>query len=281
MQLDVNIHSTLCSQAPMGEREVMKLVGMASLHTDCVERPLRLCFAATGRFIGSHPWWFLIAPLILSTGLGSGFYFLQDRMSNSIEGQFTPVDGRAKTERKYIQETFPGMNESDFSRVRLSSDGNYATFIASSHRNVLTVDALQDILTLDFSVRSMTVSQGNESFEYSDVCAVTMAYCTSNDILDIINHNATNIESLNLTYPWYSTEYRRFPLYLSLGGVTLSNESLLVEGAKAIQLYYYLSEEDKAKTDLWLERFIDLLSNESSSSSSSCIEVCRSSNAGI
>lgn len=254
----------------------MKLCGRATLHTDCIEKPLQLCFAAMGRFIGSHPWWFLIAPLILSTSLGSGFYFLQDRMSNSIEEQFTPVDGRAKTERKYIIETFPGTNESEFSRVRLSTDGNYATFIASSHRNVLTVDALQDILTLDFSVRSMTVSQGNESFQHSDVCAETTSSCTSNDILDIINHNATNVEFLNLTYPWYSTKFRRFPLYLSLGGVTISNESRLVEGAKAIQLYYYLYEKDKAKIDLWLERFIDLLSNESSSSS---IEVCRSSHA--
>lgn len=252
----------------------MKLLGTATFHTDCIEKPLRLCFAALGRFIGSHPWWFLVIPLILSTSLGSGFFFLQDRMSNSIEEQFTPVDGRAKTERKYIQETFPETNESEFSRVRISTDGNYATFIASSHRNVLTVDTLEDILTLDFRVRSMTVSRGNGSFEYSDVCAETMGSCTSNDVLEIINHNATNIESLNLTYPWYSTALRRFPLYLSLGGVTISNESRLVEGAKAMQLYYYFLEEDKAKTDLWLERFIDLLSNESSSS----IEVCGSSN---
>lgn len=266
-----------CSLVQAGDRKAMKLLGLATLHTDCMEKPLRLCFAAMGHFIGSHPWWFLIAPLILSTSLGSGFFFLQDRMSNSIEEQFTPVNGRAKTERKYIQETFPGTNESEFSRVRISTDGNYATFIATSLRNVLTVEALEDVLTLDLRVRSMAVSQGNQSFEYSDVCAETMGSCTSNDLLEIINHTATNIESVSLTYPWFSTGFGRFPLYLSLGGVAISNESLLVEGAKAMQLYYYLQEEDKVKTDLWLKRFIDLLSNESSSSSS--IEVGGSSNA--
>lgn len=244
---------------------------MARLHTDCIERPLRICFEAMGHFIGSHPWWFLIVPLILSMSLGSGFYFLRDRMSNSIEEQFTPVDGRAKTERKYIQETFQGMNESMFSRLRLSTDGNYATLIASSDRNVLTVEALQDILELDFRVRSMAVLYGNESFEYADVCAEMMGSCTSNDILDILKYNASNIESVNLTFPWYSSEFRRFPLYLSLGSVNFSNESSLVEGAKAIQLYYYLYDDDKRKTDLWLESFINLLSNESSPS----IEVCR------
>lgn len=244
---------------------------MARLHTDCIERPLRISFEGMGHFIGSHPWWFLIAPLIFSMSLGSGFYLLQDRMSNSIEEQFTPVDGRAKTERKYIQETFPGMNESMFSRLRLSTDGNYATLVASSPRNVLTVEALQDILELDFRVRSMAVLYGNESFEYADVCAEMMGSCASNDILDIIKYNASNIESVNLTFPWYSSEFRRFPLYLSLGNVNFSNKSSLVEGAKAIQLYYYLYEDDKRKTDLWLESFINLLSNESSPS----IEVCR------
>lgn len=243
---------------------------MARLHTDCIERPLRICFEALGHFIGSHPWWFLIGPLFFSMSLGSGFYLLQDRMSNSIEEQFTPVDGRAKTERKCIQETFPGTNESMFSRLRLSTDGNYATLIASSPRNVLTVEALQDILELDFRVRSMAVLYGNESFEYADVCAEVMGSCTSNDILDIIKYNASNIESVNLTFPWYSSEFRRLPLYLSLGSVNFSNESSLVEGAKAIQLYYYLYEGDKRKTDLWLESFINLLSNESSAS----IEVC-------
>nr|XP_020508055.1 patched domain-containing protein 3-like [Labrus bergylta] len=150
---------------------------MARFHTDCIERPLRICFKLLGHFIGSHPWWFLIVPLILSTCLGSGFYFLKDRMSNNIEEQFTPVYGPAKTERRYIQETFPG-NDSMFSRLRLSTDGNYATFIATSDRNILTVEFLQHILELDFKVRSMVVQFDNKSFEYVDVCA-QVSYSTS------------------------------------------------------------------------------------------------------
>ncbi|TNN81440.1 Patched domain-containing protein 3 [Liparis tanakae] len=95
-------------------------------------------------------------------GLGSGFYLLEDRTSNDIEEQFTPLDGQAKLERKYIQETFP-RNDSMFSRLRLSTDGNYATLIATSDRNILTVDSLQHILDLDFRVRSMVVYFDNRS----------------------------------------------------------------------------------------------------------------------
>ncbi|KAM7378927.1 hypothetical protein PAMP_004515 [Pampus punctatissimus] len=238
---------------------------MARYHTDCIERPLRICFETMGAFIGSHPWWFLIAPLILSTGLGSGFYFLNDRMSNNIEEQFTPVDGRAKMERKYIQDTFPG-NDSMFSSLRMNTDGNYATLIATSDRNILTVESLQDILDLDIKIRRMVVQFDNQTFKYVDVCAEVMGSCTSNDLLDIIEYNVNNIDIVNLTFPWYQTDRRRIPLHLSLGSVKVNKD--VVESAKAIQLHYYLREDNKTKTDLWLESFIQLVANQSSSSSS-------------
>ncbi|XP_051266092.1 patched domain-containing protein 3 isoform X2 [Dicentrarchus labrax] len=238
---------------------------MARFRTDCIERPIRICFERMGHFIGSHPWWFLIAPLILSTGLGSGFLFLNDRMSNNIEEQFTPVDGQAKMERKYIQETFPG-NDSMFSRLRLSTDGSFATLIATSDSNILTVESLQDILGLDFKVRSMVVQFDNHSFEYMDVCAEVLGSCNSNEILDIIEYKANNIDTVNLTFPWYDSDFRSFTLYLSLGSVNLHKESSVVESAKAIQLHYYLREDNKTKTDLWLESFIHLVSNVSSTS---------------
>lgn len=186
-------------------------------------------------------------------------------MSNDIEEQFTPGDGQAKLERKYIQETFPG-NDSMFSRLRLSTDGNYATLIATSDRNILTVESLQDILDLDFKVRNMAVQFNNLSFEYVDVCAEVMGSCTSNYILDIIEYSANNIDTINLTFPWYYSNFRSIPLYLTLGSVKLCEESSVVESAKAIQLHYYLDEDNKTKTDLWLESFINLVSNISSTS---------------
>ncbi|XP_030016848.1 patched domain-containing protein 3 [Sphaeramia orbicularis] len=237
---------------------------MAKFHTDCIERPLRMGFEMMGYFIGSHPWWFLIAPLILSTGLGSGFYFLKERMSNNIEEQFTPVNGQAKLERKYIQETFR-RNDSMFSSLRLSTDGSYATLIATSNRSVLSVESLQDIIDLDLKIRSMEVQADNQTFQYVHVCAQMFGRCTSNDILDIIQYNANNINTVNLTFPWHHSDFGRIPLLLSLGSVKFNNESSVVESAEAMQLFYYLQEDNKTKTHLWLESFLNLLSNQSSS----------------
>lgn len=230
---------------------------MARLSSDCLERRLRVCFQMMGHLVGSHPWWFLVTPLLLSTGLGFGFYFLEDRMANDIEEQFTPVDGPAKEERRYIQETFPG-NESMFSSLRLSTGGNYATFIATSEEDVLTVEVLQEIAELDSEVRNMVVDHGNQSFVYADVCAGVMGSCTPNEVLDIAEgHRA------NLTFPWFHSENGSFALHRSLGGVTLWGNSSAVHSSRAIQLFYYLRQDDGTKTDLWLKSFLHLLSNAS------------------
>lgn len=233
---------------------------MAGLRSDCLERRLRVCFEMMGHLVGSYPWWFLVTPLLLSTGLGSGFYFLQDRIANDIEEQFTPIDGRAKEERRYIQETFPG-KESMFSHLRISSGGNHAALIATSKGDVLTTKVLQDIVELDSLVRSMVVYHGNQSLEYKDVCAGVMGACTPNRILDIVGSGRAN-----LTFPWFHSENGSIPLHRSLGGVKLRANSSVVQSSRAIQLFYYLRQDDRTKTDLWLKTFLRLVSNASSGS---------------
>ncbi|CAF97632.1 unnamed protein product [Tetraodon nigroviridis] len=192
--------------------------------------------------------------------LGFGFCFLQDRIANDIEEQFTPVDGQAKEERRYIQETFPG-NESMFSRLRLSSGGNYATLIATSEGDVLTTRVLQDIVELDSEVRRMVVHHDNRSFEYQDVCAGVMGSCTPNHILDLVVGDRAN-----LTFPWFHSENGSVPLHGGLGGVKLWANSSVVQSCRAIRLFYYLRQDDRTKTDLWLQSFLRLVSNASSAS---------------
>lgn len=233
---------------------------MVRFRSDCLERRLRVCFERMGHLVGSHPWWFLVAPLLLSTALGFGFYFLKDRIANDIEEQFTPVDGQAKQDRRYVRETFPG-NESMFSPLRLSSGGNYATLVATSEGDVLTGKALRDILELDSEVRSMVVYHGNQSFEYKDICAGVMGSCTPNHILDIVRDDRAN-----LTFPWFHSENGSVPLHRSLGGVKLRANSSLVQSCRAVRLFYYLCQDEGTKTDLWLESFLRLLSNASSAS---------------
>ncbi len=161
---------------------------MAKCKTDCIERPLSLAFQKLGSVVGRYPYLFLLLPLYVAAALGAGFIFLQEREANDIEDQFTPVNGPAKLERAIVLENFPPAEE--FSQIRLTSDGTYASLIITGLRgeNILTEAAFNDILELDRRVKNITT--GN-SFE--DLCSKTKGKCISNPILDIINYNATEI----------------------------------------------------------------------------------------
>lgn len=234
---------------------------MAKWHTDCIEKPIRICFEVIGHFIGTHPWWFFVAPFIISAALGSGFCFLKDNVSNSIEKQFTPLDGQAKMERRFIQENFP-QEDSMFSSLRLSTDGTYASFIATYRGNILTAEPLQEILLLDRKVQNMTVRDEDEQFKYEDICSTVNGNCSSNAILDIIGYKANSISLYNLAFPIHNSTTDRVSLHFTLGSVKMGNNSV-VQRAEAIQLFYYLREKDnKTREDAWLKGFIELLSSE-------------------
>lgn len=235
-------------------------LAMAKYRTDCIEKPIRMCFRIIGHFIGTHPWWFFIIPVIISTALGSGFYSLEDRTSNNIEKEFTPLEGPAKMERTFIQEYFP-QNQSMFSSLRLNTDGTYACFIATSKTNILTVPLLEEILVLDSKVRNMTVEFEDELLQYVDICATVNGSCSSNAILNIIDYNASNIDLINLTFPTHISTSGRVSLRSTLGSVKINNS--IVQSAKAIQLFYYLREFNETRSDIWLAEFIKLLSEES------------------
>uniref|UniRef100_A0A672L8G8 SSD domain-containing protein n=1 Tax=Sinocyclocheilus grahami TaxID=75366 RepID=A0A672L8G8_SINGR len=208
---------------------------MAKCKTDCIERPLSLAFEKLGCVVGRHP---------------SGFVFLQEREANDIEEQFTPVNGPAKLERAIVVENFPQSEE--FSDLRLASEGTYASLIITGlkEENILTEAAFNDIIELDRQVKSITT--GNT---FENLCAKTKGRCISNAILDIINYNATEIVSSNITYPMNNDIF----LGTTIGGVKLDSSELT--SARAVRLFYFLDEKKTKETPCWLDGFLKLLSN--------------------
>lgn len=225
---------------------------MAKCKTDCIERPLSLAFEKLGSVVGRHPCVFLLVALYVAAALGAGFVFLQEREANDIEDQFTPINGPAKLERAFVVETFPQSEE--FSQLRLTSDGTYASLIITDlhGENILTVPAFNDIIELDRQVKKITT--GNT---FENLCAKTKGRCMSNAILDIINYNATEIVSSNITYPMNNNMF----LGSSIGGVELKPDSSEISSAKAVRLFYFLDEEKTKENSYWLDGFLKLLSN--------------------
>ncbi|KAL2085325.1 hypothetical protein ACEWY4_018645 [Coilia grayii] len=224
---------------------------MAKCKTNCVEKPLSKVFGKFGRIIGKYPWVFFIFPLVTSAGLGAGFYFLEDRESNSIEEQFTPKNGPAKMERKFVKEHFPQGEE--FSSLRLYTDGTSASFIAVSSTNILTQDAFQEVVNLDSKVKQLQTDGDNLTF--FDLCAKKKnGECVSNPILEIINSSIHNGKPIS--YPFHNINLlsREF-IGTAIGGVSqYPNNS--IETAHAIRLFYYLEDDRRNETDPWLKKFI-------------------------
>lgn len=234
-------------------------VNMAGCTTDCVEKPISICFQRFGRFVGTHPWWFFISPLFISAVLGSGFYFLQDREANDIEDQFTPVNGPAKLERQFVQENFP-LNDSVFSNQRLYTDGVYASFIAvSTSSNILVDAAFQEIVTLDRKVRELNVSMGHEVLTFEGLCARRYNKCLSNKILDIYRYYEKKEEKTELTFPSFRFGFSYIFLGYSVGGVNVNGS--VIKSAKAVRLFYFLKDHNRSRTDLWLNEFLRVFSS--------------------
>ncbi|TTN01725.1 Patched domain-containing protein 3 [Bagarius yarrelli] len=247
--------------------------------TNCVEKPVRSCLERLGRFVGRHPWWFIVIPMSLTAALGVGFYFLEDRKSNDIVKQFTPHDGRAKIEKHFFETFFRSSDDLDsddddddddndgdygsgsFSALRLTDDGTYASVIVTCERNVLSEDALTEILHLDDHVRKMTKEYNGQKFSYNDVCAHVNDSCQENMLLKVLDYNASNIHTLNLTFPvHYDNTLGAVHIEHSVGQVVVDGDGF-VQSAKAVRLTYYLHQSNSMLENAWLDGFVNLLSN--------------------
>uniref|UniRef100_A0A8C6Y7W3 Patched domain-containing protein 3 n=1 Tax=Naja naja TaxID=35670 RepID=A0A8C6Y7W3_NAJNA len=246
---------------PEGER-IEAAMAVHFYRTDCLQEPLSRAVRALGASVGTHPWPYLLVPLVLSAVLSVGFIFLPSRQPNDLEEQFTPIEGPAKIERSFVQKYFHADDAHHFSPERLSTEGAYATLIAVVSQyedSVLTRGAFAELLKVDLAVRG--IQAAGHSFDR--LCARSNDYCLSpNPILSLIHDNPTYIEVLlpNLTFPLFRD---RVFLGFFFGSVLLGpgNEPTrpLLE-AQAVRLIYFLQEDNPLKREastLWLEAFLE------------------------
>ncbi|XP_059828012.1 patched domain-containing protein 3-like isoform X1 [Hypanus sabinus] len=224
---------------------------MTCSKTDCVEKVFSTAFQKLGKIVGTHPWWFFTIPLLISAGLGAGFYFLPVLEANDLEEQFTPIGGPAKSERDFIKQHFPTNDSESFSAQRLYTEGTFASFIAvSKGKNILNIDAFKEIISLDEKVKQFSISDNDHTMRnYSSLCALRSGSCFSNAILNY------SPGSTQFTYP----TMKRIFIGSTIGGVKLKPKSSIIETAKAIKIDYYLQEdreEMKERSLLWLQNFL-------------------------
>ncbi|XP_044533658.1 patched domain-containing protein 3 [Gracilinanus agilis] len=231
--------------------------------TDCIEVPLSRLFRRLGRLVARYPWVFLLLPMLLSAGLGSGFMFLNKRRTDNIEEQFTPVGGPAKGERSLAQEYFPTNDAERFSGSRLTTEGSFASLlvVTNNSESLLTQSVWWQVQLLDSKVRSISVKDAQGvSFNYTSLCARTGSECSfPNPLL------ALPSISMQLTFPLLEINKNQQVFLGNLvGGVELGagsgdSPNRTLEKARALKLAYYLREDaasDREMSRQWLSAFL-------------------------
>ncbi|KAK2105200.1 hypothetical protein P7K49_014714 [Saguinus oedipus] len=184
-------------------------------HTDWLAAPLSRAFQWLGWQVGAHPWIFLLAPLMLTAALGTGFLYLPKDEQENLEYQYTPVGSPAKAERRFVQDHFTTNDSYRFSPSRRSTDTNCISLLVVSHSDSLLDPAtFTEVSKLDGAVQDLRVTQGNGSqIQYQQVCARYRALCVPPNPLLYAWQVDKTLNLSSISFPIYN--HSGHPLYLT------------------------------------------------------------------
>ncbi|KAI8479825.1 Patched domain-containing protein 3 [Branchiostoma belcheri] len=246
----------------------------------CIERRISRLFAVYGGFLARHPLPFLVLPVLLACGLGAGMYFMES--DSSVEGLYTPENGRGKTERALVEKHFPVNDSGDFQASRLVTFGRSASVIVTSKENdnVLSLAVLSEVQTLYRNISVIEARLSRTKYTFADLCALWQSQCVVGGY-QLLNFTLGKDENTTIGYPWTNLpDGTRLFSGATLGGVTLESGSEDVSTAAAFKLTFYLrsedSEDDK-RSEEWEKAFLSYMDNFESN----IIDVSRSSSQSL
>uniref|UniRef100_A0A182VL42 SSD domain-containing protein n=1 Tax=Anopheles merus TaxID=30066 RepID=A0A182VL42_ANOME len=230
----------------------------------CVDNALNKSFFKLGLFIGRHPGYFLIVPVLLALLCMTGFQ--QIKYEIDPEYLFSPVRGEGKSERAIVESYFKVNYTHRFNVGRITRPGRFGRVIVISkdehNKNLLRSEVWQELRLLDGIIQNATVQYDGESFTYREACARWENECFTNDILNldkIIDEVETG--DLNLTFPVMfnpvTWDAHVFPVFF--GGTQVSEDNLIVS-VPSLQLVYFVTADSKrqdARGAAWEEAFLE------------------------
>ncbi|XP_055372503.1 patched domain-containing protein 3 [Condylostylus longicornis] len=231
----------------------------------CVDRTLNKSFFRLGVFIGHHPAYFLIIPVLLALLCMTGYQQLKYEIDP--EYLFSPVRGEGKSERAIVEKYFKVNYTHRFNVGRITRPGRFGRVIIVTQdgdENMLRREVFQDLRKLDDLIQNSTVKYDGETFTYKEACARWENECFSNDILNL-DYIMDDIESgeLNLTFPVMfnpvTWDAHAFPVYF--GGTKVSEDNTIIS-VPAIQLIYFVTADTKRQDErgaAWEEHFLDIM----------------------
>lgn len=220
-----------------------------------LEAPLSELFYKHTLMVASHPWPYIIIPLLISGGLGVGYFYKVD--NKSAYEMYTPIDGLGLIERQTIMELFPALDGNFTPSRALSWDGECDLIVnAKDGKSILRPAYRKAVIKLnDFVMTEVLVKVDNVEYSYQNICLKFLQFCHTNPQIyafDIMMSNPGADD--NLTYPTARRGQRTFYIGNTLGDVVVDPLSRQIVEAKAWQLVYQLKydgliELPRNKTD--------------------------------
>jgi len=184
----------------------------------CLNNILERLFYRYAFFIARYYYLFIIVPVCLTLFLSSGFYFIVKQTKNDTEYAFTPIDGRAKYEKRSktskvillenwceffrtFTEHFP-IDEENFVAGQSFDVKHYVHVIVTGNgdknQNLMRRDLLDEVVSLNnFLLNTLNVTSydGQAVLFYRLICLQVEMACFENPHVAMLRHRE-ELESL-------------------------------------------------------------------------------------
>ncbi|XP_037031767.1 patched domain-containing protein 3 isoform X2 [Bradysia coprophila] len=227
-----------------------------------VDKALNKSFGRLGVFIGHHPGYFVIIPILLTMFFVTGIQQLKYQMDP--EYLFSPVNGEGKAERAIVESYFKTNYTHRFDASRITRPGRFGRVIITPHdgiNNLIRPEIFKELRILDQLIQNTTVYHDGEEFKYADVCAKWQDECFNNDILGLDKIMDEIIsKKTNLTFPFMinpvTWDLHLFPVFF--GGTVVSADNTIIS-VPSLQLIYFVTADtprQDARGSAWEEAFL-------------------------
>ena len=198
-----------------------------------VKRVIAGVFRIYGEFVGRHPVWFIVLPIVILGGLGVGIVAMDEE--KDIEKVYFPKNSRAMKDRQYVRYTFPDLNNESYNGFS-QSDPNKAVvlfFKSKSGQTIFDSNTITEIADIVNGVKSLN-SSGKT---YIDVCAKSSTKCVMDGEMALDPTFQSAVAAGTVTYPLYNN----VDLRTSISGETLIDGKLVT--ATVLKFSFTLAED--------------------------------------
>lgn len=198
-----------------------------------VKRVIAGAFSRYGEFVGRHPVWFIVLPIVIFGGLGAGLIAIEEE--KDIEKVYFPKNSRAIKDRQYVRDTFPDLSNESYNAFSQSEAVKAVTLLFKSNagQSIFDLATINEIAAIVKEVKNL--SSSGET--YSDFCAKFSSQCVVDGEFALKPTFRSAVLAGNVTYPVYKNRN----LQTSISGETLTGRKLAT--ATVLKISFILAKD--------------------------------------